>query len=44
MKAATGPIFEFACHEGNYGLTNSLAGVRADEQRAVEAAKSKEPN
>ncbi len=40
MKASNGPIFEFACHEGNYGLLNSLTGARADERRAAEAAKS----
>ena len=22
-------MFEYACHEGNYGLTNILAGSRA---------------
>ena len=26
-----GPIFEFACHEGNYGLLNILEGARAEE-------------
>ena len=26
---ATGPLFEYACHEGNYGLANVLAGARA---------------
>lgn len=26
------PIFEYACHEGNYGLRNILAGARAAEQ------------
>ena len=26
------PIFEYACHEGNYGLTDILAGARAQEQ------------
>ena len=25
-------IFEYACHEGNYGLPNSLSGARAEEQ------------
>ena len=25
------PMFEFACHEGNYGMTNMLAGSRAEE-------------
>jgi len=36
-----GPIFEMACHEGNYGLRNILAGARADERRAAEAAAKK---
>ena len=27
-----GPMFEFACHEGNYGMTNMLAGSRAEER------------
>jgi len=35
-----GPIFEHACHEGNYGIANTLAGVRAEEKRAAEAAKA----
>ncbi len=26
-----GPMFEYACHEGNYGMTNILAGSRALE-------------
>jgi hypothetical protein len=34
-----GPLFEHACHEGNYGLMNTLAGARAEENRAVEASK-----
>jgi hypothetical protein len=33
-----GPLFEHACHEGNYGMMNTLAGARADEKRAAEAA------
>jgi hypothetical protein len=40
----SGPIFEHACHEGNYGLANTLAGARAEEKRAAEeAAKKKSP-
>ena len=39
MKKTRGPIFEHACHEGNYGLYNTLVGARAEEKRAVEAAK-----
>ncbi len=38
MKRTIGPIFEHACHEGNYGLTNILAGAREEERRAAEAA------
>ena len=30
-----GPLFEHACHEGNYGLGNILAGARAEEKRAA---------
>ena len=29
------PIFEYACHEGNYGLTNILSGARAQEREAA---------
>jgi hypothetical protein len=41
MVRTEGPIFEFACHETNYGITNILAGARADEKRAAEAAAKK---
>jgi hypothetical protein len=34
-----GPIFEFACHETNYGVPNILAGARADEKLKAEQAK-----
>ena len=37
----SGPIFEHACHEGNYGLYNTLAGARAEEKRAAEEAAKK---
>ena len=37
-KHSTGPIFEHACHEGNYGLYNTLAGARLEDKRAAEAA------
>jgi hypothetical protein len=26
-------MFEYACHEGNYGLPNILSGARATERR-----------
>ncbi|MBI2150176.1 MAG: hypothetical protein HYU27_06175 [Acidobacteria bacterium] len=31
--------FEYACHEGNYAMFNSLSGARAQEKQAEEAAK-----
>jgi hypothetical protein len=33
MTKTEGPIFEYACHEGNYGMTNLLAGARAEEAK-----------
>jgi hypothetical protein len=36
-----GPVFEHACHEGNYGITNTLAGVRLEEKLAAEEAAKK---
>jgi hypothetical protein len=33
MRKTKGPIFEYACHEGNYGLTDILAGARAAEKK-----------
>jgi hypothetical protein len=40
-----GPIYEYACHEANYGIANNLKGARAVERAAEEAAKKdkKEP-
>ena len=40
-KKTVGPLFEHACHEGNYGLSNILAGARAEENRAAEEAAKK---
>ncbi len=42
MVATQGPIFEHACHEGNYGLYNTLAAARAEDKKAAEAAAKKE--
>jgi hypothetical protein len=28
-----GPIYEYACHEANYGMANNLKGARATEKR-----------
>jgi hypothetical protein len=38
LKRADGPIFEVACHEGNYGLGFILSGHRAEERAAADAA------
>ena len=35
MQRSRLPIFEFACHEGNYGLENILAGNRRQEAEAA---------
>jgi hypothetical protein len=35
-----GPLYEYACTEGNYGLANILRGARADGAKAEAAAKS----
>jgi hypothetical protein len=34
LFATPKPLYEFACHEGNYSLPNILAGARAAEQQA----------
>ena len=31
FSRSTDPLFEYACHEGNYGMEGILAGHRADE-------------
>jgi hypothetical protein len=38
MAPALGAIYEYACHEGNYGLANNLRGARVEEKAAAEAA------
>jgi len=37
FSASKGRVFEYACHEGNYALSNMLAGARADESAAEKA-------
>jgi len=32
MARSAGPIYEYACHEGNYSLVNLLRGYRASER------------
>jgi len=44
MTKSIGPIFEHACHEGNYGVRNTLAGARLEDKKAAEAAAKKTSN
>ncbi len=37
LKKQNEPLFEFACHEGNYNLANILSGARVSEQEAAAA-------
>jgi hypothetical protein len=32
MKKVAGPIFEYACHEGNYSMANILSAARHEER------------
>jgi hypothetical protein len=32
MTKIPGPMYEYACHEGNYALGNVLGGARAQER------------
>jgi hypothetical protein len=36
MSKTEDPLFEYACHEGNYGMFGILGGARADEKKAAE--------
>ncbi|TDI23910.1 MAG: hypothetical protein E2P06_08495 [Acidobacteria bacterium] len=35
MTRLEGPIYEYACHEGNYGMENLLRGARVQEEAAA---------
>ncbi len=39
LTKTEGPMYEYACHEGNYDLANILRTQRAEEQAAVDAAR-----
>jgi hypothetical protein len=36
MVKAPGPLYEYACHEGNLGMVGILSSARADEKKAAE--------
>ncbi|MFT4862560.1 MAG: hypothetical protein ACI95C_001781 [Pseudohongiellaceae bacterium] len=38
MTKVAGQLYEYACHEGNYGMVNILRGERAAERMAAESA------
>ena len=38
MTRSEEPIYEYACHEGNYGMLNILTGARAEDEAAAQAA------
>jgi hypothetical protein len=33
MSKVDGPIYEYACNEGNYGMANNLSGARAQDKK-----------
>ncbi len=41
LRRTDNAVFEYACHEGNYGLVNILVGARAAEKTAEVAASSR---
>lgn len=41
LRSSNKPVFEYACHEGNYGLRDILAGARREEK--IEAEKQSQP-
>jgi hypothetical protein len=36
-------LFEYGCHEGNYGLGNILSAARAEEREAARTGKTLNP-
>jgi len=38
MKQSDQPLFEYACHEGNYGMMNLMEGARAVDARQAKGA------
>ncbi len=38
MAKVAGQIYEYACHEGNYGMMNTLRGARVEERLAEESS------
>jgi hypothetical protein len=41
LRKIPGPIYEYGCHEGNYGLPNILSGARAQERARAQQGQEK---
>jgi hypothetical protein len=41
MTTTEGPLYEYACHEGNYDVAHILEAARALEKEAEAAAKTR---
>lgn len=41
FAASDAPIYEFACHEGNYAMSNILGGARAQDEARIGTAPSR---
>jgi hypothetical protein len=39
MTRREGSLFEYACNEGNYGMSGILSGARADEKKAASSSR-----
>jgi hypothetical protein len=39
MRTGEGELYEYACHEGNYGLRNILENARDEDRKAAEAGR-----
>src|SRR5438128_2444185 len=39
VKKIAGPLWEYACHEANYGLENTLRGARVEDAEAAKKTK-----
>ena len=42
MNKTEGPLFEYACHEGNYAMSDILRGARAQEKIAAEKGQKRQ--
>jgi hypothetical protein len=37
VTKSEGQVFEYACHEGNYGMTGMLSGARTQERASKQS-------